>query len=469
MTDYQSMTLKILKEESGSALVTVLIIISLLTILTMAILGAKAWQQRFIRRDLNRMQAFYLAEAGIQKSLWMLANDTKGDADWRVENYSLPLFDSLAAQVSVWDWGGFVVVESDAEYKNQTSSLEVLAGECLPPNFDQAVIVGGVDYPLVVTGETRIVGDATVGKAGVKTGIIRGQGFRGRQIVEGKTHIQTPPQMPYFNPAQLAREVNRFQWLFKNPQGTEIFQSLTITPEISEEFSESKMIYVHGDLVLSGEDFGTRLDFDGPEVVVASGKITFQPAAKISGRKLFIAAKQVSLQGPVTFQDCIFYGHTGITTSGAVQGAGQFISPQQIRIGSGTQLEYPSLVYCAGQVIENKIEGKIELESQAVVTGTVLFYPSASSEKKALRNNGQLVLATGSQVTGVVYSANIATIEGAVNGLVVTDKFRFYLAPTTYINWLKDAVIDRSGLPGDFVLPVGFGVRKMRVTKMNVR
>lgn len=53
----------------GSALVTVLIVIVLLTATAGTVLGITSLQQRFMRTDLHRLQAFYNAEAGLQMAL----------------------------------------------------------------------------------------------------------------------------------------------------------------------------------------------------------------------------------------------------------------------------------------------------------------------------------------------------------------------------------------------------------------
>jgi hypothetical protein len=59
-------------------------------------------------------------------------------------------------------------------------------------------------------------------------------------------------------------------------------------------------------------------------------------------------------------------------------------------------------------------------------------------------------------VVGLVYSTNRTSISGTVDGMVMTDHFYFYESPTTYINWLKNARIDRTTLPEDFKIPVAF-------------
>jgi hypothetical protein len=40
----------------------------------------------------------------------------------------------------------------------------------------------------------------------------------------------------------------------------------------------------------------------------------------------------------------------------------------------------------------------------------------------------------------------------------MTNAFYFYYSPTIYINWIKDAVINRNILDSEYNMPLGFDV-----------
>jgi len=61
---------------------------------------------------------------------------------------------------------------------------------------------------------------------------------------------------------------------------------------------------------------------------------------------------------------------------------------------------------------------------------------------------------TNSMVTGVAYSGQYSEIKGTLDGISMTERYWYYRFPTTYLNWLTDAVIDRTRLDFLPVLPI---------------
>jgi hypothetical protein len=59
-------------------------------------------------------------------------------------------------------------------------------------------------------------------------------------------------------------------------------------------------------------------------------------------------------------------------------------------------------------------------------------------------------------VRGAIYTKGLTELFGTVHGTVITDQFYFYESPTSYFNWIKDATIDRTQRPDEFILPIGF-------------
>ena len=154
-----------------------LIIVTALTVLSGVLFAAFTLHHRLARRDFNRLQAFYYAEAGVYKALWYLSGNDEQDWFWRPDKQDIAISNNQTAQISIKERGGFLEVLSLAQYNNQKRQLQVLVGQKMPDEFNQAIIVGGKDFPLVVTGSNRIVGDVTVGKRGVKQGLLKSRLF----------------------------------------------------------------------------------------------------------------------------------------------------------------------------------------------------------------------------------------------------------------------------------------------------
>jgi len=190
-----------LKNENGSALVTVLIISTAVLIMAGSIISAVARHYRTALRDLYRTQAYYSAEAGIYKALWYLSGHGGHDISWRPHNEDISVQEGQEATVTVRERGGFLVVTSLATVRNQSELLNVTVGQNMPPQFDQAIMLGGADLPLVVTGDTRITGDISLGRSGVKSGNLKGIKYSGERLVWGKIHRGSPLRLPQFDAA----------------------------------------------------------------------------------------------------------------------------------------------------------------------------------------------------------------------------------------------------------------------------
>ena len=137
----------------------------------------------------------------------------------------------------------------------------------------------------------------------------------------------------------------------------------------------------------------------------------------------------------------------------------QAITTRDIEISGDAHLEYPSTLFTTGRIFENEILGSIVLTDRAQVTGSVILDDTGLAADNTLRRRTSVLIDRSAKLTGVLYSTNQTTIHGQVIGSVITDHFYLYVSPTTYINWLKDAYIDRPGLGEGFKLPLLFDRR----------
>ena len=91
----------VLADDRGSALAVVLILVLVMTVLSGMLLMAFTLHARAARRDLNRTQAFYWAEAGVYRALWYLSGNGGRDWRWRPQNQDITIFDDSEAQLTV--------------------------------------------------------------------------------------------------------------------------------------------------------------------------------------------------------------------------------------------------------------------------------------------------------------------------------------------------------------------------------
>jgi hypothetical protein len=413
-------------------------------------------QLRLILREKHRLQAFYLAEAGIYKAIWHLSGNGGKDIFWRPGNEAIEIFDNQMAASTVQQWGGFLQVSSTANVRRAGKSIRVLLGEQPPAPFQQAVFVGGVDYPLVVTGRNRIIGDVTVGPEGVKKGRIKGRDFEGEHLVDGKVIRQRRPQMPYFNPVMMETVLRKYLEVLENPSGDQVFGGRTFVDGEMPPLAEARNFYVHGDVQLNYSDANTTIR--GPGMISSAGNIVVQNHTKITGYMELIAAGKIIVEDEARLENCILFARQGIEVSGDGKIEGQLFSPGDIVLKERAVLSYPALVYSPGALRDQTWQGQISLQDQATVRGTVILFPNKKHHDETY-DATIFSLGKNAKVVGAVYSRNHTSQQGTIYGTVITGQFFLYESPTIYLNWLQDAVTDRSQLPEGFLLPIGFNER----------
>lgn len=437
--------MKNLKNENGYALVTVTIFVMAITIVTGSLFGFYAAHVRVAKNDLFKTQAFYLAEAGIYKTLWHLAGNGGHDWQWRPVNENVQAFDDKAATITVEERGGFLKITSTAMVSKKSHVLKVLVGQKMPQLFNHAIILGGNDLPLVVTGKNKIIGDVMVGKSGVKTGSIKGTSFSGDKIVNGVIKKISPPVMPVFDSNLLQSQIALFESYLKVSAESDsvVFGA---APNKSIIFAEGLIDAT----TLTDSLLARELTIISPTRLLIKGSFSFPNPVSI------ICGDSVAVAGAVIFKDAIIYGKNKISLTENTSGAIQAISGGDIILTDNVQLQFPSLIYSSGRQTEKKITGEIRLLDQAKLVGTAVLNKPALPDGSNFKNNMKAFIGSDAKLVGLLYSTNRTEIRGKVSGCVITNEFYLYESPTTYINWLKDAIFNRTALRGDFYLPLLF-------------
>lgn len=377
------------------------------------------------------------------QALWHLSTPGGHGFLWRPVREEISVFGQQTAKISIQERGGFLEIHALAQYHKQKQTLRVLVGQNMPRAFDQVIIIGGVEFPLVVTGNNRIVGDVTVGAGGVKAGTLKGSKFIGDKLVEGQIRKVSPPRMPFFDARVLHRTMERYkQLLAQNPLSIRNHKGV-----------HGKILYVDGKIEVEALQDSLGLN---PVTILSHGDLTLVDSVNVLNPVTIATSGKIDLAGSLLFSDALLYAKAGISVSGRVKGAMQLLTSADIRISGRVELEYPSILFTTGQAVDNAFVGSIEILENADITGAVILKESLFENQDHLRRNGRVLVAAGARVTGLVFSNNHTTIQGRVHGLVVADHFYLYESPTTYINWVKDAEMNRHALATGFKLPLGF-------------
>lgn len=440
-------------QNRGSAMILVTVLITAVTLVILILLRATELRVRSVIRENQSIQAMYLAEAGIEKALWMLSGHEGRDGRWRTSGETVELFDSLTAFVSVSDWGGYVRIRSEAYVHGTGKRLEALAGQIPTADFRRAINTGNAAHALVVTGRNRIRGDVRVGMRGVEQGTVSGRGFEGKTPVDGRIERVEKPVIPVYDAGQASAFMTRCEALIASPEDGRIEKPGTVLD--AAFFGEAKDRHIHFEGDVTVRNNGAACLLDSGLIVTCIGNMVLSGNGNVGRNVLFAAGGRIRIEESPSFKGCLFFSRGSMTISGRGEMDGQFFSRSGIELNGPSHLEFPSLLFSDGSYSVSGEPSGILLQSGAELEGTAILHIS-KKDGRAGRNVPLIRIDPSSSVTGVVYSEGQTTLEGRVYGCVAAAEFYFKESETVYINWMKDALVDRSRLPAGYTMPLLF-------------
>lgn len=164
-----------MKNKKGIVLVACYFVIATLAVLGSAFLARSVSEQRFAERQRSSTQAFYYAEAGLERAAWYLtdvAPDGSNDGNWRTSNYPAQPGTGVndPRQETCSDGSYIIWVENEDSdvriYARGTSGgitrelTQRISVDSIPAPFEYAVYVGGAINDsgatnLTVNGDTQ--------------------------------------------------------------------------------------------------------------------------------------------------------------------------------------------------------------------------------------------------------------------------------------------------------------------------
>lgn len=418
---------EIASDEQGSVLITVLIITLIVALFIGAVLGGIYLQSSFIQQDINRTKALYKAEQNIYRYLQLGSS-----------------LDSLGVVRSL-NYGGFLVVHSSAEMGNQEVKIEALMGAIPDSVFNYAISLKDTNSALNITGNTLINGDVATGSNQVSTSTFKGFPFRGTFDGEAKKKNMLH-FFPEFNAESIEYQLEKFESFFEedlNRFSANGFRDLSDSKDNDTLFFEGS------------QDWEFSEGFVAPNkvVVIVNGNLTIEGSGNLGTYASYIVKDTLRLRGGIQGTHALLSAGKIIELSGEVSLFGQVLSRGKIELSGTSYLRYPSLVYSSSETYLGDEKEVIHLKDQSAIDGMVL-YPV---ETRAFNQEQfRIKIDEGATVRGGVYNVGQTELDGSVFGSVLTRQFYFYESPTTYINWLKDAEVDYSKRPQNYVIPIGF-------------
>lgn len=417
------MKYEILQKEEGSALSSVLIISVIILTIIGAILSGIVLQVRFIQRDINQTKALYLAEQQVYEYL--------ADSMLTSEHIQTDFLN------------GFNKITSTAEVGNQLSIVNVIVGEASTLPFQLSTVVLNNRNTLTLTGGTMLKGDYSVSNNEITTSSFRGFPYRG--TLEGR---------PILDSVSVALDYAKYQEKYE--AYTTLFEDANLNGFKISNLSSIQSLLAVRDTMYISESLELELgdvEQSKPITLIVEGNLLLSGAMKLPDFSEIIVKDSLFLSGELSGNFIQIYAGDFLSISEDVQLSAQVISGGGIEVSDQAYLSYPSVLYSQKEAYAGGLRSVISVNDQAMVDGTIMypFEPSLINQEQL-----KVTVDTTALVRGAIYTQGLTELFGTVHGTVITGQFYFYESPTSYYNWIKDATIDVTQRPTDFILPVGF-------------
>ncbi len=452
-----------LKDESGFALVHVLVINLILTLTLGILLSFIAAHRRLILRKENSLHTRYLAESGLQQALHFLEQNQSLRRWERDFEFWVSTTHRDSAHIRIWPWGCFIQLTVKAQKKQQSFQIRAKIGNRLTDAFRPAIILNPAYPTLVLSEGTSILGDIVTGHEGIKSSSLPGKKLRIKPQFNGLNIKSRQDLRPGIDHNLLEAVYQEYSNVM-----------LAGTPHSLREFLGHTAKGVDaGDLALPGSVilYATPSDLNrnelrirGPLTLICTEKLVLDQALHLENQVRLFSSQSIIMDGAGIYDDVILYSPEPVELIKSAEFIGQIFSETGITIGADTRLDYPSTL-----VVRARTDtAEIHLHPRSRIWGSVI-YAAEPGKFPALQNRGRIIIDHEAVVNGLVYSEIYTTLMGEVNGMIITDRFYYYHPPTAYLNWIFRGTVNRSTLTENFQLPVFFNEGFTNLTPLEYR
>ncbi|MCL6275447.1 hypothetical protein M3P19_15640 [Muricauda sp. 2012CJ35-5] len=267
--------------------------------------------------------------------------------------------------------------------------------------------------PMVIAGDARIRGDVQLPKRGIKRGNIRGQGYSGSQLVYGK-QTRSTESLPLLDNA-IQKQLDLYAQNRLEAQG--------------------KSIRLKRGLILAQS-------FEDPIKIINGSEVNLEDV-KLSGHILVRASHKIVVSTTSQLHDVVLMAPK-IEIKDNVTGNFQAIASQEIRVGKGCLLEYPSVLVISETVAANESRNpNLIIARRSEVRGSVIY----QSNLEPIRTKANIYIGEDAVVLGEVMCSGNLEVKGKIHGSASTDAFVAMENGNAYQNYLFNGRLDGTALP----------------------
>ena len=360
-----------------------------------------------------------LFKSAVQYSSFGINYANKNEISY-FDKTEIELDENINVQITMrkMNWGLFDLVFSQATIIEENFQKLALVGGY--QNVRNALYLQDTNRPLVIVGNTEIVGRTTLPKSGVKRGSIAGHSYIGSQLIYG-TIAESTHNLPKIKNKDFIKFFSRDLMLKDSIEFIELYEK----DRLINSFNDPTKIFISNNVV--------HLDF-----------------IQLSGNIIVQSDTLIIVENTTRLKDIILVA-PNIEISDNVSGNFQAIASKNIVIGQNCDLLYPSALLLTDNetntLVNNKGANSIRINSHSTIRGIVCHL----SNDIQTTYEPRIILEENARVIGEIYSEENIELKGTVDGMVYTKGFVARQFGSIYQNRIYNGKIIEKNLPKQYV------------------
>jgi hypothetical protein len=385
----------------------------------------------FYRSESQRSSRYIRLERNLNSGINILLA-SPDSAYSRPKVFSLFGGDADSVSLQQMDWGIYVVGTVRAFTQRDTLCRAFSLAHTIDSSKWAALYLADQDRPLSLSGETSIVGNAFIPKAGVKKAYVNNKAYQGdEKLVSGKIN-NSEKKIP---PLDETRGALLLGYLSEKDPDTTSGRILGKADTIQNSFLKPTRSIHLGRKVQTIKNIVLR----GNIILFSDTALTIEPSAVLENVLIFARS---------------------ITVNSGFRGTCQLFASDSIHVKAGCVFNYPS---CLGVLNSSSSKTspyvKIMLDKNSVLNGAIFIHRQKEEEIMPV-----LDLDSNVTVRGQIYSEGMLQFKSGlrVNGSVFTKLFTYQSGYNLMENTLVDTKINMKALSPYYLTSALFPVSKRK-------
>lgn len=384
-------------------------------------LGAYILVNHYQHQFLFRLQAKELAPENLKSGVLIYLNQGVNTNEF----YQSSLYDSDIDSVYLRteSWGVLGLIHGRGVHSHNRYQRSCLVGGQALSNQTFTLYLTDERQPLVLVGQSKLIGKLYLPPSGIKAGHIGAISFQGNSLYTGTVFPSGRSIRPMQTNHLAMIKAGLYRVMGMQSSGeTFLLENVEIKRNWDEETYE---IVTPHSLILSNTD--------------------------MRGRCMIVSAGEVIVSSSVYLEHTLIFAKKVIVSS-SFKGSIQAFATEGIEVKAGARLIYPSTIGVFKT--DKEIPITLLIENGAEIEGSVMADIDLFHHEKDRED--YVLLEEGVQIWGDVWVRHNLDLRGSVKGRVITDNFIARTPAASYRNHLLGGEINLSQRAKDYLGPLVF-------------